>query len=186
MDGFFAFRKLCNFLLFLKSCIKNNHLKHISLFLLVILFQSCQYFEKQVPNEKDLLDQRMKEINWKEVDQYPSIVDCEKLTDPAQRKQCFFEFMQSTIQQKLSIDTLKILFPKLDTIEVKVTINSDACLQFEPQFPSDTIAYDTIKIDSILKIKLVDFPKVNPAIKRGIPVKTQFILPVIIKTESKK
>jgi hypothetical protein len=186
VDGFFAFRKLCNFLLFLKSCKKNNHLKHISLFLLVILFQSCQYFEKQVPNEKDLLDQRMKEINWKEVDQYPSIVDCEKLTDPAQRKQCFFEFMQSTIQQKLSIDTLKILFPKLDTIEVKVTINSDASLQFEPQFPRDTIAYDTIKIDSILKIKLVDFPKVNPAIKRGIPVKTQFILPVIIKTESKK
>ena len=94
--------------------------------------------------------------------------------------------MQSTIQQKLSIDTLKILFPKLDTIEVKVTINSDASMQFEPQFPRDTVAYDTIKIDSILKVKLVDFPKVNPAIKRGIPVKTQFILPVIIKTENKK
>jgi hypothetical protein len=59
-------------------------------------------------------------------------------------------------------------------------------LQFEPQFPRDTIAYDTIKIDSILKVKLVDFPKVNPAIKRGIPVKTQFILPVIIKTENGK
>jgi len=29
----------------------------------------------------------------------------------------------------------------------------------------------------------VDFPKVNPAIKRGIPVKTQFVLPVIIKQE---
>lgn len=186
MDGFFAFRKLCNFLLFLKGSIKNNHLKKISLLLLVVLFQSCQYFDKQVPNEKDLLEQRMKEINWKEVDQYPTIADCEKLTNPVQRKQCFFEFMQSTIQKKLSIDTLKILFPKLDTIEVKVTINSDASLQFEPQFPRDTIAYDTIKIDSILKLKLVDFPKVNPAIKRGIPVKTQFILPVIIKTENKK
>ena len=113
MDGFFAFRKLCNFLLFLKGSIKNNHLKKISLLLLVVLFQSCQYFDKQVPNEKDLLEQRMKEINWKEVDQYPTIADCEKLTNPVQRKQCFFEFMQSTIQQKLSIDTLKILFPKV-------------------------------------------------------------------------
>jgi hypothetical protein len=186
VDGFFAFRKLFYFLLFLVSSIISKQLKQISLFFLVLLFQSCQYFEKQVPNEKDLLKQRMKEINWKEVDQYPTIADCEKLNNPIQRKQCFFEFMQSTIQQKLSIDTLKILFPKLDTIEVKVTINSDATLQFEPQFPRDTIAYDTIKIDSILKIKLVDFPKVNPAIKRGIPVKTQFILPVIIKTENKK
>jgi hypothetical protein len=157
-------------------------LKKALLYFLIIIFSSCQYFEKQVPSEKELLDKQLKEINWKEVDQYPSIADCEKLTDPKQRKQCFFEFMASTIQQKLSVDTLKILFPKLDTIEVKVTINPDATMQFEPQFPRDAIAYDTIKIDSILKIKLVDFPKVNPAIKRGIPVKTQFILPVIIKT----
>jgi hypothetical protein len=161
-------------------------LKKFSLLLLIVVLQSCNYFEKQVPSEKDLLDQQIKEINWKEVDQYPSIADCEQLTNSQQQKNCFFEFMASAIQKKLSVDTLKILFPKLDTIEVKVTVNSDSSMQFEPQFPRDTVAYDTIKIDSILKIKLVDFPKVNPAIKRGIPVKTQFILPVIIKTESKK
>ena len=158
-------------------------MKKILSFFLLLSLSSCQFFEKQVPSEKELLEKQIKEINWKEVDQYPSIADCEKLTDPKQRKQCFFEFMASTIQQKLSIDTLKILFPKLDTIEVKVTVNPDATMQFEPQFPKDTVAYDTIKIDSILKLKLVDFPKVNPAIKRGIPVKTQFILPVIIKKE---
>ncbi len=150
--------------------------------LLILLLQSCQYFEKQVPSEKELLEKQIKEINWKVVDVYPSIADCEKIIDVSQKKHCFFEFLSATIQQKLSIDTLKILFPKLDTIEVKVTVNSDATMQFEPQFPRDTVAYDTIRIDSILKLKLVDFPKVNPGIKRGIPVKTQFILPVIIKT----
>jgi hypothetical protein len=56
-------------------------------------------------------------------------------------------------------------------------------MQFEPQFPKDSVAYDKTKIDSILKVRLVDFPKINPAIKRGIPVKTQFILPVILKVE---
>jgi hypothetical protein len=136
-----------------------------------------------VPSEQELLEKQIKEINWKQVDVYPSIADCEAITDEVQKKQCFFEFLSATIQQKLSIDTLKILFPKLDTIEVKVTINTDASMRFEPQFPKDTVAYDTIKIDSILKVKLIDFPKVNPAIKRGVPVKTQFILPVIIKTE---
>ena len=158
-------------------------MKKLISYFLVLSFFSCQFFDKQVPSEKELLNKQLKEINWKEVDQYPSIADCEKLTDAKQRKQCFFEFMASTIQQKLSVDTLKILFPKLDTIEVKVTVNPDATMQFEPQFYKDTAAYDTIKIDSILKIKLVDFPRVNPALKRGIPVKTQFILPVIIKRQ---
>ena len=136
-----------------------------------------------MPNEKELLDKQMKEINWNEVDEYPSVADCEKLTDANQRKQCFFDFLTATIQQKLSSDTLSTMFPKLDTIEVKVTVLPNATLEFEPQFPKDSVAYDTIKIDSILRVRLVDFPKVNPAIKRGIPVKTQFVLPVIIKSE---
>ena len=84
-------------------------MKKILSFFLLLSLSSCQFFEKQVPSEKELLEKQIKEINWKEVDQYPSIADCEKLTDPKQRKQCFFEFMASTIQQKLSIDTLKIM-----------------------------------------------------------------------------
>ena len=151
--------------------------------LLLILLQSCQYLEKKVPNEKELLDKQMKEINWNEVDEYPSVADCEKLKDVAQRKQCFFEFLTTTIQQKLAVDSLSTMFPQLDTIEVKVTVLPNSSLQFEPQFPKDSVAYDTIKIDSILHARLIDFPKVNPAIKRGIPVKTQFVLPVIIKSE---
>ena len=156
--------------------------KAIALFLVSLCF-SCQYFEKKVPNEKELLEKQLKEINWNEVDEYPSVADCEKLTDETQRKQCFFEFLTTTIQQKLAVDTLATLFPKLDTIEVKVTVFPNSTMEFEPQFPIDSVAYDTIKIDSILRIRLVNFPKVNPAIKRGIPVKTKFVLPVIIKTE---
>ena len=136
-----------------------------------------------MPSEKELLKKELKAINWKEVDEYPSVVDCEKIENKTQRQQCFFEVLTHLIQDKLSTDTLSVLYPKLDTIEVKVTIFPNATMQFEPQFPKDSVDYDRIKIDSILKARLVDFPKVNPAIKRGIPVKTQFILPVIIKIE---
>lgn len=136
-----------------------------------------------MPSEQELLEQQLREINWKEVDEYPSVSDCETLTDANLRKQCFFDFLTATIEQKLAVDTLATMFPKLDTIEVRVTVLPDATLEFKPEFPKDSVAYDTIKIDSILRARLVDFPKVNPAIKRGIPVKTQFVLPVIIKQE---
>jgi hypothetical protein len=158
-------------------------LKQFSLLLFIILFNSCQYFEKQIPSEKELLQKELKAINWKEVDEYPSVVDCEKIPEKKQRQQCFFEVMAQLIQQKLDIDTLSILYPELDTIQVKVTVFPNATMKFEPQFPTDSVAYNTIKIDSILQARLVDFPKINPAIKRGIPVKTQFILPVILKAK---
>ena len=136
-----------------------------------------------MPSEKELLQKELKSINWKEVDEYPSVVNCEKIDDKKQRQQCFFEVLTQLIQEKLSVDTLSVLYPELDTIEVKVTVFPNATMQFEPQFPKDSVAYDRIKIDSILKARLVGFPKINPAIKRGIPVKTQFILPVILKVE---
>jgi hypothetical protein len=162
---------------------KKQTLKQYSLFLVLILFNSCQYFDKQVPSEKELLQKELKAINWKEVDEYPSVIDCDKIDDKKQRQQCFFEVLTQLIQEKLCNDTLAMLYPELDTIEVKVTVFPNATMKFEPQFPKDSVAYDTVKIDSILKARLVDFPKINPAIKRGLPVKTQFILPVILKVE---
>lgn len=177
-------RKIIVFLYTSNSVLfKKQTLKPYLLFLVLLIFNSCQYFDKQVPSEKELLQKELKAINWKEVDEYPSVVDCDKIEDKKQREKCFFEVLTQLIQEKLCNDTLAILYPELDTIEVKVTVFPNATMVFEPQFPRDSVAYDTIKIDSILKARLVDFPKINPAIKRGLPVKTQFILPVILKVE---
>ena len=158
-------------------------MKSYYLFLLFFIFYSCQYFEASVPSEQELLQKELKAINWKEVDEYPSIIECDKIVNKKQRQHCFFEVLTQLIQEKLSADTLPLLFPELDTIELKVTVFPDATLQFEPKFPQDSVSYDKVKIDSILKARLVDFPKINPAIKRGLPVKTQFTLPVILKVE---
>lgn len=157
--------------------------KTIQLLFLLLTIQSCQYFDKKVPDENVLLQQELKKINWDEVDEFPSVLQCDTIKDAEIKKQCFFDYLAQTIQERIGIDTLQMLYPEMDTIEVKVTINPDASLQFEPQFSKDSVAYDKTKIDSILTARLSDFPKVEPAIKRGIKVKTQFVLPVIIKVE---
>ena len=155
----------------------------LTLFSTSVFLSSCQFFEKQVPSEQDLLKKELLSINWKEVDEYPSVVSCDSIDDKIERQQCFFQYMTQLIQHKLSVDTLSVLYPDLDTVEVKVTVFPNSRLVFEPLFPKDSVTYDTAKIDSILKARLVGFPKINPALKRGIPVKTQFILPVILKVE---
>jgi hypothetical protein len=166
--------------------IKTILLKQFFLFSVFLFLNSCQYFEKQIPSEKELLQKELKSINWKEVDEFPSVENCERISDKKQRQQCFFEVMTKVIEDKLSVDTLSMLYPKLDTINLKVTVFPNAVLLFEPLFPEDSVGYDKTKIDSILHARLVDFPKVNPAIKRGIPVRTQFLLPIIVKDKNKK
>ncbi len=157
--------------------------KHWLLFFIVVAITSCQFSDKKVQSEDELLQKELKKIDWKKVDAFPTIDACEAISDETQRRQCFFEYLTQTIQEKLNIDTLAVLYPEIDTIAVKVTVFPDATIKFEPQFPKDSVAYDKVKIDSILHNRLVDFPKINPAIKRGVPVKTQFILPVILNVE---
>ena len=158
--------------------------KLIQLFFLLLIFNSCQYFEKQVPDEKELLKQELKKINWDEVDEFPSVLQCDTIKDAEIKRQCFFDYLAQTIQERIGIDTLRIEYPEIDTINVKITVNPDSSLQFETQYPNDSITLvDKTKIDSILTSRLSDFPKVEPAIKRGVKVKTQFVLPVIIKME---
>lgn len=159
---------------------KNKIQYIISVFLIVILLQSCQYFEKKVPNEKELLEKRLQEINWDEVDDYPFIETCDSIDDKESRKQCFFNVITDSIQQRLIKDKLYIKFPKVDTLSIKVTVFADSNVDFETQ-PKDSLSFDKTKMDSILKTNLVNFPTIHPALKRGIPVKTNFILPIKLK-----
>lgn len=162
---------------------KNNTLSKSYHYIIIILFSSCQYLEKQVPSEMELLQKELKTINWNEVDEYPSMVDCDSIANKKQQQQCFFERLTQIIQEKMSVNPLSTRYSKFDTIAIKVTVFPDATIQFEPQFPKDSITPHTARIDSVFRSRLVNFPEINPAIKRGIPVKTQFILPVIIKTK---
>ena len=149
----------------------------------IILLGSCQYFDRQVPSEDELLQKRLKEINWGEVSTYPSIAECEGILDKEIKKECFFSSMTRLVQERLASDTIAMLYPEVDTIMVKVTVYPDATLKFEPQVAKDTVTYNRVKIDSILAARLKDFPKIEPAQKEGVPVTTQFFLPVILNME---
>ena len=158
-------------------------LNYLSVVFTLVLFHSCQFFDKKVPDRELLLQQELKKINWTEVDEFPSAFSCDSIFDKELQKQCFFDNIVQNIQERIGIDTLQFLYPEIDTIGIKVTINPDATLKFETQQPNREVTYDIKVIDSILQNRLMDFPPVEPAIKRGIKVKSQFILPVIIKVE---
>ncbi|MDV6169357.1 hypothetical protein R1T16_13055 [Flavobacterium sp. DG1-102-2] len=155
-------------------------MKKIAALSILVFFSSCRFFDGQVPNEEELLQKRLKEINWKEVSSYPTIAECDAIIDKQMKKDCFFAQMVLLIQQKLDLDTIGLLYPEMDTIQFKVTVFSNSSLKFEPQIPIDGADLTRIKVDSIIRARLVDFPKIEPAQKEGVPVTTQFLLPVII------
>lgn len=158
-------------------------MKYLLTFLLFCSVASCQWFDSKAPDEQELLEQRLNEINLKEVSSYPSIAGCDAVMDKNERKECFLATMATLIQEKLTRDTLIVEYPEADTIKVEVTVFPDATLNFEPKFEVDSITYDTTAVYRAIKNSLTNFPDVEPAQKEGIPVTTKFTLPVVINVE---
>ncbi|MFK7048348.1 MULTISPECIES: hypothetical protein [Flavobacterium] len=157
------------------NLIKNNLLVLIASFSVV----SCQYFEKKEPNKEDLLKKELSKINWYTVDEYPSIMECESIADKELRKECFFQTLTKNIYEKITTDTVKTLLPRLDSLKIRVVIYPNSKVDFSTILPSSAV--DPEYTDSILRSKLVHFPVIEPAIKRGMKVKSEFFIPIKLK-----
>lgn len=159
-----------------------NPLNKILLFALLFWMQSCQFMERRVPSEDELLKQKLEEINWQEVSVYPALPPCDGYFDKSKRRDCFFREMEKLLHKKFKNDTMTFASFAIDTLWVKVTVNPDASVLFETQL-LDIPEQKRDTVDLLIQNRLADFPKIEPALKEGIPVKTQFLLPVVVKIE---
>jgi len=155
-------------------------MRNVFFFMLCLILGSCN-FEKTIPEKEELLNQRLQEIDWNEITRYPSFSFCDSITDKIKHKKCFFQHLTNLLQQRLA-DTLSTSKLQNDTIYIKITINTNTTLVFEPQLDK-TKSENFLKIDSLFKVRLRDFPSIEPAQKNGIPIKTEFSFPIIIKLE---
>lgn len=156
-------------------------MKKIIPYYALFLTVSCQFFDKnKLPNETQLLNQRLKEINWHAVDELPSVFGCDSVLDKSQKKICFFDHLTQTMNQSINKDSLALLYPKKTFILVMVSVFPNEELQFQSMLKNATNA-DQVAIDNFLNEKLAGFATIKPALKRGIPVKSEFLIRLELK-----
>lgn len=153
-------------------------------FLLIVFFalSSCQFFETEKISSETFYEEEIKTIDWNDVDTFPLFKHCASTTDKESIKQCFYTTLNTEILKTLKQRNLIVHRDVDEKVLVHIHVNE-----------TGDLAIDTIEIDSLTALK---FPKLEswiyqsidsletplPALKRGIPVKTKFILPVRLKT----
>ena len=156
-------------------------------FLLIVtfFFNSCQLI-KDPPVFEDLYEQEIKGIDWNEVDELPLLEPCKIFKSKGLKQECFFNIMNDSIYNKLLRKSSFYLFTKIDTVKLLVTISADSKISFKTKFPSTASEFEKRKVDSIIQMKLVNFPPIYPATKRGIPVASRFEIPVVLMPYKKR
>lgn len=158
-------------------------MQHFKILLLLFLACSCQFFETEKIGSETFYQEELKSIDWKDVDQYPSFTNCENNTEKSQQKSCFENTLANHLRQAFGKHTSTTVRDLNDTVTLSFSIDNKGKLMV-----------DNVKMTAVLEM---EFPLLNqwliesidslqpeaPAYKRGIPVATQFTLPIIIKTE---
>jgi len=153
------------------------------LILFLLLTTSCQFFETEKISSDIFYEDEMESIDWKEVDQYPSFVACESYTEKLAQKSCFETTLSTHLYQSIQEKKFSTVKDMHDTIPLSFTISREGVIEVT-----------NIHMDSLLTLELPLFerwimesvgslPNLSPAYKRGIPVQTQFTLPIVLKTE---
>ncbi|WP_298900645.1 hypothetical protein [uncultured Psychroserpens sp.] len=158
-------------------------MKRLFYFLAIITLISCDYFDKKKVYTEDILEEEWQTFNWKDVDEYPSFDSCQALSGKANKKACFENTLRRILNQNLAKAHIIVSEEITDTVQLQITIDNEGKLMINDIVSAPTTKNEIPQLDSLLRHSLSTLPKIYPAIKRSQQVKTQFVLPVIIKLE---
>ena len=148
-----------------------------------LCISGCKDLETQKVSSDVLVQEELKTINMNEVDEYPSFSTCDSLQDQEERYQCFKTELALNFQRQLSAKTIIVETELNDTIWLYLTISEHGDLKIERAEIPDTIASQLPELELWLRDSLDSLPEITAANTRGIPVKTAFKMPVLVKVD---
>lgn len=146
----------------------------------IFFFVSCDFIS---PKNTSLQEQKEIDatIDFATVDVYPLFSECKDLNMQEAQIQCFEDNLVDKLHQLIYLKTANTAMTFQDTIYIDLTIAQDYRIKISSIEITPNVEEFLPELDSILRVSVSQLPSViQPAIKRGIPVKSQFKLPIYI------
>lgn len=151
--------------------------------LLVVLISSCDQFETRKISSEEILSEETRELNWSEVDQYPSFGECRDIIEMETAKACFEEKVAAYVYAQLEEKQPVVSDSFEETLLLHLRISEKGIPTIDSMEIDSVITYHLPDIKAWLRESIDSLPTIHPATKRGIPVATKFRMPVMIKAE---
>jgi len=108
--------------------------------------------------------------------------NCDTIVDKESNFNCFVNTLTSKLQANLIDNPVVVNSSISDTLIINFNVTNKGHIVLGKMSNESLISDLNLLVDSIFKITVLELPKLYPAIKRGQPVNTKFILPILIST----
>lgn len=154
---------------------------------LIILFfaglmTSCGWLTSKEKKTQELVQKELQEIDFDEVDNYPLFENCDETLTKKGQRDCFEQQVLSNCSQILNQYEF-ILGPTVDeNVYVDFLVDQDGKVAVLKIEKDSSIDEQMPEFNQLITQGLENLPALAPALKRGIPVKTKFRIPIILNT----
>jgi len=141
---------------------------------------SCDYFSFK--RKKDF-EQINPNIDVTSVDTPPSFGRCNSMIDKQEKTDCFYEEIHKELSSSLQEQEIEVRRNINETVEVVITIHADSKVTLKSIQASDALYKQIPEFKKMLEKAIVDLPKMIPANKKGIPVTSEYKLPIRVQID---
>lgn len=152
------------------------------LFLIIFCcFISCDYFSFERKKDFEKIDS---EVDTTLVDTPPSFEICNSIIDKKEKTDCFRKTIHQEISKSLQAENIQVRKTIDEVVNVVITIHSDKKITLKKIDASEKLYEQIPTFNEKIEKAVRNLPKVYPAIKRSIPVTSEYLLPIKIKLEN--
>lgn len=131
---------------------------------------------------QELVQKEVQEIDFNEVDNYPLFENCDETLTKAGQRECFEQQILSNCSQILSQYEFVLAMNADENVYVDFLVDQDGQVSVLFIEKDEAIDEQMPEFNQLITQGLEDLPPLAPALKRGIPVKTKFRIPIILNT----
>ena len=141
---------------------------------------SCDLFVSKEKKTQELVNQEMRAINWNDVDNYPLFESCDESTSKTSQRECFETELLNHFSATLQ-EFEFVIGPDMDTtVFVDFLIDQEGKLTVIDIQKDKAIDGVMPEFDGIISQSLRNLPPLAPALKRGIPIRVKFRIPIVL------
>ncbi len=155
------------------------------LFWIVILcsITSCSLFDTKEEKMQKLVNEKLLQIDWSDVDAYPLFSDCDETVTKTLQRICFEKKILSHLSADLKAFSLKSEKEVDSVIYLDFRIKNDGNVHIVAIENKEILGRQKKEFVALLTKSLKSLPTIYPALKRGVPVNTKFRMPILLNSK---
>lgn len=147
------------------------------------LLASCDLFTSKEIKTQELVNQELKNIDFNDVDQFPLFVNCDETNTKIANRACFEDTLLKHFSKALGDFEFVLKEEVADTLYVDFVMDKEGMIAVLDIENNAIMEQQLPEFDAIIERCLLTLPRATPALKRGIPVRAKFRIPIILNTK---